>query len=51
MHPRNSTCTDDIFRQIAKMTLPIKLVFQKISLIEQQGDRPWQIVQEFDLKK
>ena len=33
MHPRNSTCTDEIFEQIEKSVLPHKLTFSKISLI------------------
>jgi 2'-5' RNA ligase len=50
MHPRNSTCTDEIFDQISKVRLPAKLTFNRISLIEQKEDRPWQIIREFDLK-
>ena len=49
MHPRNSCCTDDIFHQIAKMTLPQRLIFQKISLIQQEENSPWEIIREFDL--
>jgi len=49
MHPRNSTCTDDIFRQVEKMILPAKLKFKTISLIEQQDGRQWKIVSSFDL--
>lgn len=33
MHPRNSTCTDDIFNQIKKMNLPVKLTFNKSALL------------------
>ena len=49
MHPRNSTCTDDIFQQISKVILPAVITFEKISLIEQIGQEPWKIIQEFDL--
>ena len=51
MHPRNSTCTDDIFQQIAKTILPTMITFEKISVIEQIDQEPWKIIQEFDLKK
>lgn len=47
MHPRNSTCTDDIFRQIEEISLPTKLIFKKISLIEQREGVAWNVLQEF----
>ena len=37
MHPRNSTCTDDIFEEILKIQLPAAVSFYKISLIEQRN--------------
>jgi len=49
MHPRNSTCTDNIFKQVGTMNLPTKLNFKKISLIEQKDDGQWQVLQEFNL--
>ncbi len=49
MHPRNSTCTDEIFGQIEKVNLPTQLLFKRISLVEQENGRPWRILQEFDL--
>jgi hypothetical protein len=49
MHPRNSTCTDNIFRQLGTINLPTKLNFKKISLIEQKGCGKWKILQEFNL--
>ena len=51
MHPRNSTCTEEIYQQIAKITLPSLITFEKISLIEQLDQGPWKIIQEFDLKE
>jgi 2'-5' RNA ligase len=51
MHPRNSTCTDNIFEQIEKLSLPKKIKFDRISLIEQKDGEQWKIIQEFDLKK
>ena len=50
MHPRNSTCTDEIFKQIKENKIPDKLIFRKISLIEQQEDNQWRILKEFELK-
>ena len=47
MHPRNSTCTTDIFTKIEKASFPTKLKFRKISLIEQDNGGPWKILQEF----
>ena len=51
MHPRNSTCTDSIFEQIIKVELPKKLTFKKISVIEQELGKEWQILSVFELKK
>jgi translation elongation factor EF-1beta len=50
MHPRNSTCTDDIFESIKKVNLPVTLSFDKISLIEQANGNPWEILKSFRLK-
>src|SRR5688572_3486275 len=49
MHPRNSTCTDDIYQQIANIILPSFITFERISLIEQLDQGKWKIIQEFDL--
>ncbi|KAB7728175.1 2'-5' RNA ligase family protein [Rudanella paleaurantiibacter] len=51
MHPRNSTCTDAIFHQIEKLSLPNQLRFGRISLIEQADGGQWKILQEFELRK
>jgi 2'-5' RNA ligase len=50
IHPRNSTCTDEIFRQIKSYNFPNKITFNKISLIEQELGMPWKIVKVFELK-
>ncbi len=50
MHPRNSTCTDAIFEQIASHVFPAKIRFEKISLIEQEMGKEWQVLQEFRLR-
>ncbi len=50
MHPRNSTCTDAIFKQIAAHHFPHKIKFSKITLIEQEAGMKWNILKEFDLR-
>jgi hypothetical protein len=50
MHPRNATCTDEIFAEIQKYDLPNVLNFTKISLIEQEIGGKWVVLKEFDLK-
>jgi 2'-5' RNA ligase len=50
MHPRNSICTDAIFEQVKAHKLPHKIEFNKISLIEQEMDKQWHILEEFELK-
>jgi 2'-5' RNA ligase superfamily len=49
MHPRNSLCTDGNFEQIKNYSLPAKLTFSSISLIEQEPGMEWQIVRVFVL--
>ncbi len=51
MHPRNSTCTNDIFERIEKYDLPTELNFGKISLIEQRNGGKWKVLQEFGIVK
>lgn len=41
MHPRNATCTDAIFAEIAALELPRRLVFQQVCLIEQVDGGVW----------
>ena len=50
MHPRNSTCTDEIFSQIEKMEFSQRIEFKKISLIEQEIGKKWNVLAEFKLK-
>ena len=50
MHPRNSTCTDDIFESIKRVNLPVTLSFDKISLVEQANGKPWRILKSFRLR-
>ncbi len=49
MHPRNSTCTEDIFEHIRKIEFPTQLAFKKVSLIEQEDAEPWRLLREFKL--
>jgi 2'-5' RNA ligase len=50
MHPRNSSCTDNIFLEIEQQSLPTKLEFATISLIEQENGGKWRVLQEFEFK-
>lgn len=49
MHPRNSTCTDDIYKEICKFDFPTTLLFKKIDLIEQMNGGQWRTLQTFPL--
>lgn len=49
MHPRNSTCTDEIFSEINKINFPKTLFFTEISLIEQKGYGEWKIIDTFKI--
>ena len=51
MHPRNSTCTNQIFEKIKNYKLPAQLEFGKISLIEQENGDKWKLLQEFEFVK
>ena len=50
MHPRNSTCTDEIFEQVEEINLPTKLEFKQISLIEQENGGQWKTLKSFEFK-
>ena len=50
MHPRNSTCTGEIFDKIRNLTFPTKLRFDKISLIEQTLGEKWNVLEEYKLE-
>lgn len=49
LHPRNSTCTDEIFAVIQKEIFPTMLIFREICLIEQFNGGKWHIRQKFYL--
>ena len=47
MHPRNSTCTDPLFKEIQTINLPDRFHFNQISLIEQVNGGAWVIKKEW----
>ena len=51
IHPRNSTCCDEIFEEIKNQELPSELLFDKISLIEQKNGDKWKVIKEFNIVK
>ncbi|NNV55378.1 2'-5' RNA ligase family protein [Limnovirga soli] len=51
MHPRNSTCTNELFEQISQLNFPAKLKFNRISLIEQHQAGRWKTLNNFELKE
>ena len=48
IHPRNGSCTDQIFEEIKKIKLPDNLWFGKISLIEQVNGGQWDVLKVFE---
>ncbi len=49
MHPRNSTCTDNLFEDIKKIALPKKIMVSKINLIEQEIGKKWRVLKVYEL--
>lgn len=49
IHPRNASCTDNIFETIKKANLPQQLLFKTISLIEQENDAEWKLIDVFKI--
>lgn len=49
MHPRNSTCTDLLYKEILTINLPDRFHFNKVSLIEQVNGGIWTIKKEWRL--
>jgi 2'-5' RNA ligase len=50
MHPRNSICTDEIFKTIQEFNLPTSLTFNNISFIEQVDGGQWRTLKIYKLK-
>ena len=44
IHPRNGTCTDSIFEEIALNIASFPCIFREVMLIEQEGDGVWKQV-------
>ena len=44
IHPRNGTCTNDIFAQIVASIPPIQFTFREVMLIEQENGGIWNLV-------
>jgi hypothetical protein len=51
MHPRNASCTNEIFETIRRMKFPEQIRFDRISFIEQASGGKWNIVNEYLLTK
>jgi 2'-5' RNA ligase len=49
LHPRNATCTDEIFETIVNANFPMRVNFNSLSLIEQLGGGKWETLKTFDL--
>jgi 2'-5' RNA ligase len=49
IHPRNSKCTDEIFAEISRLEFPNRILFNSISLIEQEDNKPWVVLEEYQL--
>lgn len=49
LHPRNSSCTDNIFQRIRVMHFPASLEFDTISLVEQNNGGRWQVLEQYKL--
>ncbi len=50
MHPRNSTCNDEIFEEVKKVKWPEKISIKRVSLIEQEIGKKWRVLKEYELK-
>ena len=51
MHPKNATCTDEVFEIIQQTIFPQVFRFTEVSLIEQINGGVWKIIQTFSLKE
>jgi 2'-5' RNA ligase len=49
LHPRNATCTDAIFAEVQRTSLPMQIQFDVISLIEQVDGGAWTVLEQFSL--
>lgn len=44
IHPRNGTCSDEIFAEITRNIPPFRYTFREVMLIEQEGEGVWDLV-------
>ena len=49
MHPKNSSCSNEIFNQIISFNIPQLVNFSCVSLITQRNNEKWITVKEFHL--
>lgn len=49
MHPRNSDCDDKTLKEIQKYSFPKEIIFDEISLIEQENESKWKILKTFKI--
>jgi 2'-5' RNA ligase len=49
LHPRNATCTDEIFEKIKEQVFPTEFFFDTISWIEQRDGGKWNVLDEFSI--
>lgn len=49
MHPRNATCTDEIFKSLLEVTFPSQLSVNNVSVIKQTNGSKWEITHQFPL--
>jgi 2'-5' RNA ligase len=47
LHPRNATCTNEIYTEILNIDFPEEIVFTNVSLIEQLNGGPWKILETY----
>lgn len=50
MHPKNATCTDEVFEIIQQTIFPQALSFAEVSLIEQINGGAWKMLDNFLLE-
>ena len=51
MHPRNATCTDEIFEDILKVKIPGHVQISNIKLIRQQSGERWEVMGQINFQE
>jgi hypothetical protein len=44
IHPRNGTCTDQIFTEISESIPPLQFTFREVMLVEQEDGDVWKLI-------